>query len=164
MKFRDYLNRISNYNENSMDKNTINSEFIKRDLDLRKNKKIKSLGKLKKVEGSVLSSTELLDLGNLEYVGRDLFFPDDSKIKSLGKLKRVERDIFCSPSIQNLGDLEYVGRDLNLIACDNLKTLGKIKHIGGTIFMNKNSKITKEYVKEKYNMLLRNCIWVEDNL
>jgi hypothetical protein len=86
-----------------------NLEYAFCNLDL-KNTSIKSLGKLKRVGGSLdLSYSQIEDLGDLEEVGWDLRLKN-TPIKSLGKLKRVGGSLDLSYSqIEDLGDLEEVG-------------------------------------------------------
>jgi hypothetical protein len=73
-------------------------------LDLKKTP-IKSLGKLKRVGGSLdLSYSQIEDLGDLEEVGWDLYLKN-TPIKSLGKLKRVGRHIYISRGQKNLREI-----------------------------------------------------------
>ena len=85
-----------------------NLEYAFCSLDLR-NTIIKSLGKLKRVGGSLnLSGSQIEDLGDLEEVRFNLYL-QNTPIKSLGKLKRVGVDLnLLGSQIENLGDLEEV--------------------------------------------------------
>jgi len=105
-------------------------------LDL-ENTPIKSLGKLKRVGGSLnLSYSQIEDLGDLEEVGEYLDLRN-TPIKSLRKLKRVGRSLylvgrslyFSDFQIEDLGDLEEVGEYLDLKNTP-IKSLGKLKRVG----------------------------------
>jgi hypothetical protein len=96
-------------------------------LDLR-GTNIKSLGKLKRVNGGVrLDESNIEDLGDLEYVGGGLFIRKCKNIKSLGKVKHVGDAVnLWNSDIEDLGDLEYVGgyldlRETKVVSFDKLK-------------------------------------------
>jgi len=106
-----------------------NLEYAFCSLDLR-NTIIKSLGKLKRVGGSLnLSGSQIEDLGDLEEVRFNLYL-QNTPIKSLGKLKRVGGDLnLLGSQIEDLGDLEEVRFNLYLQNTP-IKSLGKLKRVG----------------------------------
>ncbi len=112
-----------------------NLEYALCSLNLSYTPTIKSLGKLKRVSGSLYrdySQTE--DLGDLEEVGGDLSLYYTT-LKSLGKLKRVGGNLVLAYSqTEDLGDLEEVGRHLILHKIP-LKSLGKLKRVGGNLVL-----------------------------
>jgi hypothetical protein len=75
---------------------------------------IKTLGKLKKVDGNLsLGDSSIESLGELEFVGRGFDLHNCKNIKTLGKLKRVEGILVLSNSnIESLGDLQFIGINL----------------------------------------------------
>jgi hypothetical protein len=105
-----------------------------------KNTPIKSLGKLKRVDGYLdLSNSQIEDLGDLEEVGWILYLKN-TPIKSLGKLKRVGGSLYLYNSqIEDLGNLEEVRGDLHLENTP-IKSLGKLKRVGGSLDLS-NSQI-----------------------
>lgn len=126
--------------------------------DIESNKKLKSLSKLKIINGTFFSSKYLNDLGDLEYVGGNFYLADNRNIKTIIKLKKVKGTFYCPVNLEDLGNLEYVGKDLNLQYCKKVKSFGNIKYIGGYILL-LNSNITEEYMKENYPHFLKKCIW-----
>jgi len=101
-----------------------NIETINGDLKF-KGSCIASLGKLKKVLGSIYVRqfdppfTNLKDLGELEYVGGDL--------------------ILKQTPIIDLGALKYVGGNLNL-RNTQISNLGNLKFVGGNVFLPRSKK------------------------
>jgi hypothetical protein len=77
-------------------------------------KKIKTLGKLKKVGGYLtLAGSSIESLGELEFVEGFFSLWGCKKIKTLGKLKKVGDFLYLGDSsIESLGELEFVGEDI----------------------------------------------------
>jgi hypothetical protein len=95
-------------------------EFVEGIFSLYECQNIKTLGKLKRVEGSL----------RLSY----------SSIQSLGELKKVGGGLFMrESSIESLGELEYVSREFRLSGSKKIKTLGKLKHVGGYLNLHESS-------------------------
>ena len=117
-----------------------NIEIIEGDLKF-KGSSITSLGKLKKVSGSIYVRqydppfTYLKDLGVLEHVGGDLVLKQ-APITDLGALKYVGGNLnLRNTKISNLGDLKYVGGNLFLprtkkdeIDTSRIEIIGKLKY------------------------------------
>jgi hypothetical protein len=96
--------------------------------------KITSLGKIKRVNGSIsLSrSAKLESFGNLEYVSKSMQINDSERINSLGKIKTIGEDLVIryQNSITSLDNVEYVGGVLD-IEQSNIKDIPNLKYIGG---------------------------------
>jgi hypothetical protein len=122
--------------------------FIKGDIVIRGNE-IKSLGKLKKIYGSLgIDSNSFEDLGELIYVKNDFWITNGTSLKSLNKLERVGGDVNLSKSnIVDLGELSFVGKKLSLrnIDVDNLSKLKKVK----TLFLpNRLKHINLDHIEK----------------
>ena len=134
---------------------------------------IKSLGKLRKVYGSIGLNANIKSLSNLEYLGSSLYISnlnvedlgelttiegilyieDDcnkSKIRSLGKLKKAGKLSLNASNLTDLGDLEEMdafelGAKTNFRLIYSLKD--KFKKIDGK-YMRKDLIVDKEEVVE----------------
>jgi hypothetical protein len=87
---------------------------VEGDLNLLDCQNIKTLGKLKKIEGTlILTWSSIESLGDLEEVGRILTLHHCHNIKTLGKLKKVGGYLILDlSSIESLGGLQFVGGNL----------------------------------------------------
>jgi hypothetical protein len=92
---------------------------------------VTSLGKIKRVNGSIyLRGSHLESFGDLEYISGSLTI-NDSDINSLGKIKTIGRSLVIKKqdSITSLGNVEYVGDVLD-IEQSNIKDIPNLKYIG----------------------------------
>jgi hypothetical protein len=133
---------LDNYNIYSLEKlNSLMDEngYINDDIAIRGNE-IMSLGKLKKVYGTIgIDSNSLSDLGELNYVKNDFWITSAHSLKSLGNLEKVEGSISLRYSdITDLGKLSTVNNKLSLrdTKVKNIKSLKKVK----TLFLPKSLK------------------------
>jgi hypothetical protein len=130
----------------NLDESSIESlgdlEFVDGDLCLWGCKNIKTLGKLKRVEGGLDIDPSIESLGDLEFVNGDsLNLSGCKNIKTLGNLKKFVGYLNLSwSSIESLGELEYVEGSFNLSNCKKIKTLGKLKRVEGILVLS-NSNI-----------------------
>jgi len=109
-----------------------NIEIINGDLKL-KGSSIKSLGKLKTVNGSI-------------YIRQ--FDPPFTNLTSLDNLENVTGNVILKSSpIADLGRLKHVGATLNLRKT-NISTLGNLEFVGGNLFL----------PRDKINILDTSCI------
>jgi hypothetical protein len=101
-----------------------NIEAIEGDLKF-KGSSVASLGKLKKVSGSI-------------YIRQ--FDPPFTKLQSLERLEYVGGDLVLKQSpITDLGMLRYVGGNLNL-RNTGVSNLGELKYVGGNLFLPRSKK------------------------
>lgn len=124
--------------------------------------KIQSLGRLRKVYGSIGLNSSITTLGNLEFLGSSLYISnlnvqdlgklktidgilyleDDSnrcKVMSLGKLKRVGKLCLNTSTLRELGDLE----EFSAIQCGT-----KCNYKIGDILKDKFKKVDGKYVRK----------------
>ena len=122
--------------------------FIGGDANFKKNKKIKILGNLERIEGdAIFEDSEVALLGNLNYIGRDAVF-SNSKEMVFRNLKTIGRDaIFIHSDICDLGSIENIGRDL-ILRDSKLQNADNLKNVKGCVIFAEKS--TDNVLIEKF--------------
>ena len=136
-------------------------EYVKGNLDLSFNTKIKSLNNLKKVDGYLdLEKSSIETLSGLTSVKLFLNLTDCENLTSLGNLNKVGRNLnLINVPITSLDNLKYVGSTLRLINCKNLTSLGKLEYVGGYLSLKGTplaETMTKEEIADKLKMDKKN--------
>ncbi len=96
-----------------------------------KNSKIKSLGKLRKVYGSIDLNPHITSLENIEFLGSNLYLVN-SRLESLGNLKKVDgilnlEDDVARCKLTSLGNLQKARR--LYINSNSLQDLGDLEEV-----------------------------------
>src|SRR5690606_36413969 len=119
---------------------TINGTLILTDTD-----KIVSLGNIEVINGDLkFKGSSIKSLGRLKFVNGSIyvrqFDPPFTNLTSLESLEDVSGNLILKSSpIENLGNLKRVGGTLNLRKT-NISTLGKLEYVGGNLFLPKEKK------------------------
>lgn len=123
---------------------------------------IKTLGNIESIRGDLgLSSTKIESLGKLKRIGGSLWFSGTNeyfRIKTLSPLEKVNGAVTIrGNSLQTLGTLKYVGENLSL-RFSNVTDLGDLQYVGGNLLISKPnlenydfSRIKIEGKIRKYN-------------
>ncbi len=133
------VNGYINFN-NSQIKSTGNLKYIGGNAYLDKSF-ITDLNKIESIGGSLYLNPKTKTLGNLKSIGRDVSFNVDSL--SLGDLEKINGDVYIGNGIYSLGNLTEINGDLDLVD-SNITTPENLQIIKGNIYINSNSKLTKE--------------------
>jgi hypothetical protein len=123
------------------------------DLNLMRERTIKSLGNLQSVEGNLhLRYTPIKSLGNLTSVGGYLDLLNTS-IESLGNLQSVGGylNLYRKP-IESLGNLTSVGGDLDLRKTP-IKSLGNLTSVGGNLLL-RYTPLSEKYTEEEIRQMV----------
>ena len=137
-------NDNDNYNVYAIEKlNSLMDEkgYIHNDIVIR-GENIQSLGRLKKVYGSLgIDSSSLNSLGQLSYIEKDFWvLKSSTKLNSLNLLERVDGDVTLRYSnIIKLGRLNKIGGRLS-IRDTNITDLETIKFIRGNFLLSRTLK------------------------
>ncbi len=144
IKTNSFSNDNDNYNVYTSEKlNSLMDEkgCIYNDIAIR-GENIQSLGRLKKVYGSLgIDSPSLNNLGQLSYIEKDFWvLKSSAKLNSLYLLERVDGDVTLRYSnVINLGSLSKIGGRLS-IRDTNITDLKTIKFIKGNFLLSRTLK------------------------
>lgn len=118
---------------------------IKGSLYITEDQTFESLGNITEITGNItFRGSRIRSLGHLKKVGGSIFVrqfdPPYTALQSLDNLELVgENLILQNTPINDLGNLKHVGGTLNLKKT-NIKSLGQVEFIGGNLFLPKELK------------------------
>lgn len=124
------------------------------DIDLTFNYKVKDLGRIVKICGTIdLFRSKIECLGSLKFVGEDINM-SGTLITDIGDLEYVSGNVnLTGARIKSLNNLKYVGGNLALYG-SAVETFSKLEYVGGVISLSKQNDIPKnELLKFKHNII-----------
>ena len=119
---------------------TVNGTLVLTDTD-----KIVSLGNIEIINGDLkFKGSSIKSLGRLKFVNGSIyvrqFTPPFTNLTSLENLEEVSGNLIIKSSpLVDLGNLKKVGGTLNLRKT-NISSLGKLEYVGGDMFLPKSTK------------------------
>jgi hypothetical protein len=146
------------YTPNEKTTDLSNFEYIG-GLNLYRNNKIKTLGKIKELNNLYLSSSDLKSLGDLEIVKQDFEIMDCNNLLDLGKLRIVEGhfEIRDCPNLKSISSLQKCS-NVNIINCEKLKDLGNFEEVDSLLISSCNGiKSFGKLKKVVKNINIRYC-------